>query len=247
MNYILIIVCLCLLIIFGILLQVVYIRSRLHEYSTGNVQRKVDAQNTAHSLAKEESKLRVYGIVVDFDLCAILSSAGSSLQEAINLLINQENVAIPYVCDAGVRNVPAQIDKVALLVLKSNKGAETLQNDLINDQIKYIVINQEVYMAKVFEGLRDHVIAPHFRDMNMISTSEKFNDRIIIVLYSLANHTVLDPSVVTEDCMFSIHPFIGAIKQKGGSSKFIDVASGILGGLSQGANQPLHIIGYKTI
>lgn len=240
-------VVLAIVFVVALILQVFYIHFQLSKYKESIVKRKIDAQNSISMISRQDTKLRIYGLVVDLDLSSLLYSTGGDLKKAIlDVVSSRTTEALPYVCDVGVKSVPVKIDKVALLVIHENHGGSRLQLDLETNNVKYIVINQTVYMARAFSNLRNDVIAPFFENNNMMSTAEKFDGRIIIVLYPLANHTLIETEGISKDCHFALQPFIGEFRLFGGSGEYIDVATQVFNGMVSGSGHPVHAIAYKA-
>jgi len=231
-----------------IIIQVIFIRMRLSKIKTDLVIKQVDAQKEAISSATSESKLRVYAITVELDLTSKLGIAmPESFQEALVTRVTEKPMSLPFVCDFGVKSFDVRITKVAFLVLASGAGSEALSRDIANNEINYVMIQQEVYKAVFDQSIKDDVIVPYYQNQNMLDTADAFNDSIVITLLSLANNEPTESSAELEHnvCNFIMQPFMGKIVLKGGSGNVIDTVSQIIG--APGKSLPLHVVGYRAL
>ena len=231
-----------------IIIQVVFIRMKLSKIKTDLVIKQIDAQKDAITSATSESKLRVYAITVELDLTSKLGIAmPESFRESLVSRMTERPMSLPFVCDYGVKSFDVRITKVAFLVIATGAGGEALARDIANNEINYVMVQQEVYKAVYDPSIKDDVIVPYYQGQNMLDTADAYNDSIVITLLSLANNEPLVGSAELEHnvCNFIMQPFMGKIVLKGGQGNVIDTVSQIIG--APGKSLPLHVVGYRAL
>lgn len=220
----------------------------MNRFRVDSVSNELDAQKDVIVAATSESKLRIYAITVALDLTEKLGLAiPEAIRDPMVNLVTSQPMSLPYVCDGGVRSIDVKITKVAFIVIASNPGGEALVRDIANNEVNYIMIQQEVYKVVYTPSLKDDYVVPYFQNQNMLETANAFNDNIIIAMLSLANNEPLVPDTDIEHnvCNFAMQPFMGDIVLKGGNGRVIDTTSQII--RAAGKSLPIHVIAYRAL
>lgn len=223
-------------------LQIVFIRNRITKLNDSMIEKSTEVSKSAKSLAQAESKLRIYGITVDMKLSKIIATSPKTLQMLIKDVSTREEISVPYVCDTGALSVPAKIDKVSVLILHQNSGSTALVRDIANKEIRYILFNNEIFQVNVFTDLLSEVIIPYFTEQKLAPIASQLENMYAVVVYSLANHTPNYNEALTQDCEFSIVPFIGSINKKVSPDDLFDIMPSSIDTVIN-----THIVGYKTL
>lgn len=226
-----------------IILQIMYIRFRLEDYKKDNYKRTLSAQDAAYSLLQEESKIRIYGLVIDMDLTEFISTNGG-LQKQLDTIVDAYAPSLPYVCDTGLKSVSTRFEKVAILVTQTTRGSELLSMDLSTQAVNYIVMNHSVYMARPLPDIVPHMITPYLAENKLTQTGEKFKNKTLFVLYPVGNNIPADEAL-SKDCEFSMQPFLGNVAQFGGSAKYINTTT-LFSASASSSTYPVQIIAYKA-
>jgi hypothetical protein len=226
-----------------IILQIMYIRFRLEDYKKDNYKRTLSAQDAAYSMLQEDSKIRIYGLVIDMELTEFIATNGG-LQRHLDVVVDAFAPSLPYVCDTGLKSVSTRFEKVVVLVTQTTRGSELLTMDLGSQAVNYVVMNHSVYLVRPLENIIPNTITPYLADNKMNQTLEKFQNKTIFAFYPVGNNASTDVSM-PKDCTFSMQPFLGNIAQFGGSSKYVNTST-IFSSSSATSAYPVQIIAYKA-
>lgn len=234
-NYILVIgSVLSALLLFGIILQIIYIRIKLVHFEK-------DMAKTPTAEKQDMNYINIYAIKINKELSNTMNNPGSKYFNDFGSLINTayNDMLLPYVCNTGIKNVSATLKRSGLLCLNDNESAARMADDCINSNLTYIVLNNIVFRI-MYDPMMNEKIKDFCRE-NYIA-DDGLQTSYTFTLYSINDHYVNnDNEITTEECSFNISSFIG-IFQTNGFNNTIDL-NNIINQMSTIS----HVIGYRVV
>lgn len=221
----------------AIVLQLLYIHTQLQITRDSILQKGYEAKQLAVEVSQQESRMRIYSIIIDFKTTRLIR--GRKITE-IQTQLNKTKTSLPYVCDTDVKSFQATFNKVGLLVTNVTEGSSSLMTDISNGHVVYVVISNKVYMITIDNEVRNIL------DVFDVNGDVDFSNKYLFILYSIANHDLVDKTNFDSSCRFVIHPFMGTIIKNSGSDYNIDLNVELFP--DNPSDEVLtHIVGYRTV
>lgn len=194
-------------LIITILLQIVFIRLK--------IGKDID-DDTVHVDIRRKG-LNVYALTLSPTISNLCNRSGTADYIIINNLINTsfEEIYLPYYDSSisKVEQVKVKLTRKGILCVEMNDNAHQLAQDILNDDVTYLILNNYVLKILYDQKLNDEINA-------IIENRYPGNNRVLtFVLYSVADHLILDPSMderkTSGIARFSMTPVIGRIENIG--------------------------------
>lgn len=194
-------------LIITILLQIVFIRLKIGKDIDDNTTR-VDIRRKG---------LNVYALTLSPTISNLCNRSGTADYIIINNLINTsfEEIYLPYYDSSisKVEQVKVKLTRKGILCVEMNDNAHQLAQDILNDDVTYLILNNYVLKILYDQKLNDEINA-------IIENRYPGNNRVLtFVLYSVADHLIPDPSIeerkTSGTMRFSMTPVIGRIENIG--------------------------------
>lgn len=220
-----------------------YIRIKIGKINKEIIQKGTQASDKALVKANDENKFRIYPLIVDMGLTNLAFNFSHEIKTYIMEYVDKKPSSSIYICDNGVKSVSSRFSKAGILVLKKNTGSSTFQNDVLNNNVEFIVLQNTNFIVN-YDSIVDQRIQQFLKDKSPYSSNA--NDVICFLIFSPANHTVIDNTKLSSDCQHRVLPFIGNMVRIPGSEYFIDINVELFSSTITEAI-PIHMIGYKTM
>lgn len=245
----------------AIILQFVYIHSQLHA-TRGLIQRKgLDAEAKAREIGHKQNLIRIYPITVDLKMGKMIIDQSSTFKNFLKEIMNQYTYVLPYVCDRSVQQMQIKFNKIGILVLDKNYGADGLYEDVKNNRVEYIILRNQLYGISVNENINE-AIKEQFQkrngeeknsetpsDTNFSELLERLQHKHIFTLLPLMNHDLKEREggeMLPTNCKFKLFPFLGMVTKKAGNDFLININIEIAPQEIK-SNIMMHVIAYRTI
>lgn len=199
-----------------LILQFVYFHTQYEYLKSKFLSRGVEGE-------EQETKLDVYSIKLDLNY-----SPSNSTVKSIKDLLNQYQTTLPYVYK--YKTIPIQVvfDKIAILAMFPSSSAQLLKGDILNNKVKYIIINNVAFMALNHSG------------MNEILTDDM--NHIFVTMVALPNHKPIED--VKENAQFRMLPIFGSFKRMIGTNFVVDLHSEVFPKQITTRQITCHIVAY---
>lgn len=193
--------------IIAILLQIIFIRLKI-----GN-----NIKDDSKSIEIQRKGLNIYALTMYREVLDKCNMSGTVDYIMVNNLINTSFAEsyLPYfdITNNSVFNTKVMFTRNGLLCVETNDSAYNLVDDVLNNDVSYISLNNNILKIIYDNKLNDEINT--YMSKNDI-TLKRF---IVFVLYSIRDHLILDPNVndrlTKNEVSFSFTPVLGTITSLG--------------------------------
>lgn len=205
----------------GCVLQILWLRKKLADYS--DTQMAANLAKQAVQLSAPTSNVQVYSLVVNVQLTRGLNHASNPDFIAMQNVYAPMTFSLPQTCGGVFSTASISCNKIAFLVLEPNQGAASLTIDLLQGGIFYLMIKQVLYVASYI---------PDF-------SLEAFRSSKVVCLYTIQSAKNI-PSVT--GCNVGLVPFFGTVSDDATT----DIKT-LLALDSGSVSLPLHALGVMAV
>lgn len=206
----------------GCVLQILWIRKKLADYSQSQMAANLAKQ--AVELSVHSSNAQVYSLVVNAQLTRQLNNASNP--DFINLqsIYAPMSFSLPQTCNGDFSTALISCNKIAFLVIEKNQSAANLTTDLMEGNIFYLMIKEVLYLAAYTPAAAAAAAA-----------TPAFQNNTIICLYTIKSAKNI-PTVT--GCNVGLIPFFGQTSTDSTPNivSLLDIDSGTI-------TFPLHALG----
>jgi len=233
--------------IVAIFLQIIYLHTKISSTQNMILKKGYKANQTAEKLATQENKFRIYSCIMQNTTMAQIFNLSDIIEDDLKKLLASNKRHIPLFCNRTIKNAEIIYEKIGILVLDKTDGALNLYNDIVNQNIHYVIINNNLFGIEIDGKINDALIK-HLekRNENMIQT---INNSIVLILLPLKNYKLLHQIDDNDNCNYILHPFIGKCDKKTNIEVLLNLRNELIYEPSQASRSiiPTYIIGYRTI
>ena len=232
----------CILFVFLIILQIFWIRSKLSAIEHRERNKDLVMRSEVADKMNVKNRLQMYSLLVDCRSTGVLNNSSFKYFKELKPHFAPKIITLPYVCESGVWSKKTSIDKAGILVTDANHGAFSLQEDVLQDLIKYVVINGQMFIVDM---PRDNVLKDKIREFEINNVSDKIDDRCIFVLYPVKSryNTMID--LEGDKCTMEINTFLGSISTLDNDQTDHFDMGYVIGFGKSTSMMPTHVLGYK--
>ena len=232
-------VSICILIVILIILQIVWIRSRLESIQNQGREKELTMKTEISQRMDVKNRLQIYSLIVDAYSTSILNNPTFRYFKELKPFFAPKIMSLPYVCGNGVWSKQTMMNKAGILITDMNHGALALQEDILQDSVKYIIINSQMFLVDMprKDDLKEKIIS-----FDLENISSVIYDRCIFILYPVKSsyNTMVD--VDDGKCSVEINTFLGSVN----SMDFDKSDMGTVIGFGKSTSMmPTHVLGYK--
>jgi|AntDeeMinimDraft_4_1070355.scaffolds.fasta_scaffold04162_4 hypothetical protein len=181
---------------------------------------------TLNSKKENEStpaKFDIYGVNLDLNY-----RPPNSLVDSLKNVLDEYETTLPYTCDFKTTPERVKFNKVAIVAMHPSPGAHHLKQDIIDQNVKYIIINNVGFMALHHPGIE--------------SLFDNMSQHIFVTLVALPNHVALTD---VNRCSFQMLPLFGSFKKMMGTGFLIDLSREVFSETTFGlSNIMIHLFAY---
>ena len=236
-------------IFFLIILQLIYIRIRITGFEDDIFSKKNTIDSVTDHKIKAETKLRMYGMVIDGELTKKCNMIGSVIFERLYSALNPSGsyISLPFICPltSGGQDYNklelqfVQLKQCGFLFAKGTSGANSLRYDIMNGHVTYIVIKNSVFYITFNADFSDQVVGQVLTESDV-----KYEPRTVFVLYSIVDAK----STINADCKLDMIPFMGSFWPLTSVDQYnIDIMNQVIGSTNDGPEVSIHVAGYTTM
>ena len=214
----------------GCVLQIIWIRNKLGNYSRTQMSALLTTQSQLMvQLAIPQSTMQVYSLVVDVQLTVKINTTSTPANSFLQPLVVPRLFSVPQTCGAaGLSSNEMSCNKVGYIVTTINDSSANLINDLQSGGIMYVMVGSTLYLA---------YFSQDFQDQLQVKLPE-FTDTYVVYLYTIISQKNL-PTVT--GCTVGLVPFFGSISND--SSQPLTKVIGITDG-SKAKSLPVHAMAF---
>lgn len=211
----------------GCVLQIIWIRNKLNNYSQTQMAAALNAQNaTLSQLAIPQPTAQVYSLLVDSVLTNKINQMSAPEHSALATLAVPQTFNVPQICNNQYYTSGSiSCNKVAYLVVNINDSVSQLVITMQHGKIMYVMIKSVLYLAKY---------DPLFMSAAQ-STNMAYNSKYIIALYTILSLDNISNNGT--NCSTSIVPFFGSL-----STDDTPTITSLLSLSPMGTTTPIHMM-----
>ena len=212
----------------GCILQIVWIRAKLGNYSQTQMATSLATQSAMmKELAVQQPTAQVYSLLVNAPLTVKINKATSPENIALSPLAAPQEFNVPQICNnTYFASGTVSCNSVSFLVVNINDSVSQFILDIQNGTIMYVMINSLLYRAKYDVAFQNVAI----------NADSAYSATYILALYTM--DTEKNVSKNGASCTMSIVPFFGTLSKDGSAA--ITTALGLTANGSN--NVPVHMM-----
>jgi len=215
----------------GCVIQIVWIRNKLNNYSQTQIGAKLIADSSIMTQLTNSSNksLKVYSVIVQVQLTTNINSVANEENAYMKSNVAPKMFNVPLKCNNKYESGPISFNYVSYLVIQTNDSAASFIIDLQKgNEIAYIMINTVMYLAYFDYEIQKELAAQY----------PSYDSSYVVCLYTM--NSTQNISVDTS-CSLSLVPFFG----KTSSDTSGDIFN-VLGLLPGTISMPVHVMAILT-
>lgn len=223
MYYLAISIIIFIILLIIIFLQIDSIQKKIIDLKTSKI-----GSNDDHSTLLNKSSVSLYSLILDTKTTLRCNDVSRPLYQQLIQLNKNNQFVLPNLCKNNITNVSTPVNKVGILVVRKNASSISLEEDLLNGRIQYIVVNNQLMLITYNNEIQQAV-----EDANIAETSVA-----VFVVYGIPNTNV------DNKCSINIMSFMGK-SVLNDSSSVSNMDMRLILNIGSEFELPVQIVGYK--
>ena len=225
MDWVVILIIIALVAFIGCVLQIIWIRNKLYNYSQTQIGAKLIAESSLMTqlTASSNQSLQVYSVIVQVSLTNQINSASFEENAYMKSNVLPKMFNVPLKCNNKYETGPISFNYVSYLVIQKNDSGAGFITDIQRGGIAYVMINKVMYLAYFNYELQKELNAKY----------PMYEAAFVVCLYTMnSSHNIS----VDASCSLSLVPFFGT------TSTDTDILTTVLNMTPGTTTLPVHIM-----
>jgi hypothetical protein len=211
----------------GCVLQIIWLRVKLKNYSHTQMGASLDAQTaTLAALTIPQPTMQVYSLLINIALTNSINNATSAANSLLKPLTAPMTFNVPQICNGKYTSGELSCNVVSYLVFDANDSGSALVTSIEKGSVLYVMLNSVLFLASY---------NPSFEIM-VQNQVPAYNMCHILSLYTITSSQNI---TVEPNCSASIVPFFGSLSSDT-TAKLVSLIG--INGSSAGTSMPVHMM-----
>jgi hypothetical protein len=165
----------CIIMVVGVILQLVYIRVELSKYALMDHSKQAMANTRAHDIYDRQNNFNLFAVQVDLYMTTVVNNGDLIHTMQKDLTIPELPISI-RIFDNPI-NMSITPENIYFLALKKSESSIELFTAVLNQKINFMIIAGRVYNVSIMPGLQEFLMK--------YDTDENFHSKLLdcVILY----------------------------------------------------------------
>ena len=217
--------------------QILLLRSRIRGMYTQMATSEDRIKTSMLDSVDATNKLQVYGVKINNAFTKLLTSYSVAFDLAKPFLLPYSRF-YTLTCEKKIRTKEVKYTAAAIMVLEDNSASLQLQKDILNGNIRYLLVSNVLFDVRHSPAIEDELKKALTNDKKLSLLFRGIHSYRMIMLYSPQYETS------TATCTFDPKLFTGPVNVPGAVNGCLQL--GTMLELSTADSTPLYVMAYMT-